>query len=203
MPGKRWFPVWAASLISLLTLAAPAGAQVGARAEPTLGGFWISAKYGLGWSRVDCPACATMPADGDPWRSSYGYATGLAVGGTPRPNLEVGGEFAYFRSFREEGRIAEISSAGAIARWYPRAESPLNVRGGIGIGTLDLSDAAFEPARRVSVQALKLRLGAGYDVPIGRSFALVPALGATALMTGGAEARWPFYVHFTLALTRY
>lgn len=197
--GKAASLAWAATLI----VSTSAAAQVGGRAERTFGGFWISAEYGLGSSTIDCAACPGTRIANDPWQGSSGFATGLAAGGSPTQNLELGGEFAYFRSFQEQGRLAEVSYVGAAARYHPVATGPFSVRAGVGLGTLDLSGADTAPARQVTERALAARAGAGYDVRIGRGFAFVPALGVTALFTGdAAEARNPYYVHATIGLTR-
>jgi hypothetical protein len=194
----------AAAAAALLLLSAPLTAQVGARGERTLGGFWLAAEYGVGVSVIDCTACPGTRIANDPWEGSAGFATGLAAGGTPSPNLELGGEFAYFRSFQEQGRLAELSFVGATARYYPAAASPLNVRAGIGLGTLDLSGAGTATGREVTEQGVAVRAGAAYDLRIGRAYALVPGIGVTALLTAGdAEARRPYYVHASVGLQRY
>jgi hypothetical protein len=182
----------------------PAAAQVGARAERTLGGFWLGAEWGLGVSVIDCAACPGERIANDPWEGGPGIATALAAGGTPLRNLELGGEFAYFRSFQEQGRLAELSYVGATARFYPAATSPVNVRAGIGLGTLDLSGAGTAAGWEVTEQAVAVRAAAAYDIRVARAFALVPAAGVTALITGGdAVARMPYYFFASVGLTRY
>jgi hypothetical protein len=182
---------------TLLAASADAHAQVGARVDRTLGGFWIAVEYGLGYSVLDCPGCA--PGEG--WNGGWGYATGLALGGTPAANLDVGGEFTYFRSFPRSSRVTEISAAAAVVRFYPIAESPLSLRASAGYGTVDLSGAA---TGRISEPGPIFRLGAGYDVTLARAYALVPALHFSWIATSSdSDIRSPYLLNLSVGIARY
>jgi hypothetical protein len=191
--------------VALHLLAAGAAvAQVGVRAERTLGGFWLHAEWGVGAAWIDCAACPGERLERDPWEGGSGWATGLAAGGTPAPNLEVGGEFGYFRTWRREGRISEMSTVALVLRYYPLAASPLSVRGGVGLGTLDLSATGAPPLASVTEQSVALRAGVAYELRLMRAYALVPAAGVTWIVTGGGvTARHPSYVQLVIGLTRY
>jgi hypothetical protein len=178
--------------VALLVGAADAHAQP-ARAERTLGGLWIGVEYGVGQASIEWPA-------GMRWDGTTGYATSLAVGGTPSPAVDVGGEFSYFRSFEREGRIAELSGAAAIVRFFPDPGLPLLLRGSIGFGALDTR----APGGTATDRGVLLRGGAGYEIRLTRAYALTPTVGIATLLTGReADVPTPYTVTLTFGLVRY
>jgi hypothetical protein len=190
-------------LPALAAWPAPAAAQIAARADRTLGGFWLHAEYGLGNAWIDCVRCP--PGDDSPWSGGAGWVTGLGAGGTPHPNIEVGGEFGYFRTLSRDGQVAQISIVGATARFFPSDTSPFSVRAGIGLGTLDLAGTIPHDARSTE-RGVALRGAVAYDIRIAHAYALVPALGISWVLTGEDErqiARNPGYLHLMIGLLRY
>jgi hypothetical protein len=194
------------ALAALAGVAATAEAQGAptARAERTLGGLWIASEYGGGFATIDCPGCPPGQ-DSHPWEGGAGFATGFAMGGTPAPALELGGEFGYFRTLQRDGRSAVLSIVAATARFHPAAVAPLSVRAGAGLGTLDLAGAVPLGARTTE-RGLALRGGVAYDIRVARAYAVVPTAGVTWVLTGRNDAqlaRTPGYLHLAVGLVRY
>jgi hypothetical protein len=213
----------AAALLCLLA-ATTAAAQDGAAPSAYRQGVWIGFGLGPGHARLDCGRCGDLP-DGDAWRGGAGHSGFLAIGGTPRRDLLVGGEVNFYvlrssdrpwsdlygRSYDVE-QEALLGTANVTVQLYPLVGSPLFVRGGAGYGFSSLStrvDLIGPVEWSHDSDGASLLAGLGYDVVVGGSYAVVPFAGVVQLLARGA--RWeggsgpanPRYAQVGVALVRY
>jgi hypothetical protein len=157
----RWLPV----LLGLL-LAAPASAQN----DLARRGFWIGFGAGPGFAALDCETCGPLGETG-PWEGGTGMYLSFALGGTVRGNLLLGGELSGWARVEDEEDInASVGALSFVMQYYPMRGSGLFLKGGLGLGgaglrspNLDLDTNGFSGSATV-----------GYDIPIGRRFAISP-----------------------------
>lgn len=119
-----------------------------ARAQSRTGAWWEVA-IGAGSGRITCELC-------DPAREE-GPVASLAVGAYANPRLRVGLEGSAWTAEEQSGRETTYS-AGLIAQLHPRPASGLHVIGGLG-----WTGYRAEGNR---LDALRLSLGAGWDLPL-------------------------------------
>ena len=130
-------------------------------------GFWGVLSVGAGVERVDL--------DGD----GLGYSdpltrpvVGLRLGGTVNRHLRIGGEVNSW--INERSDVTEtVSALMLIAQYYPSARAGLFLKGGVGVGR---SAVEFDDGFDVGDTGFAGVLGAGWDIRLGRRFALVPTV---------------------------
>ena len=151
-------------------------------------GFWVSG--GLGGGGLSCLSC---DEPGDSRWSGAGGGGYLAAGGTVRRNLLLGGEVtAGFRFDIAEpapngvAPQATVTTVSAIAMFYPRTRG-LYVLAGPAVGVASITGGG----RLIEAPGFGLLLGAGYDLVVGRGFAITPAIRYGQLLSGGAAAPDP------------
>ena len=134
-------------------------------------GFWISG--GLGGSGFSCASCESP--DGSRW-SGAGGAGFVAIGRTVRRNLLIGAEvFTGFQTNNpptgneEVGPQLTFLLLAGTARFYPFSRIGLSIAGGAGVGVSSITGGG----RLIESPGVGVLLGAGYDLKIGRSFALL------------------------------
>jgi hypothetical protein len=153
-------PALRLALLALLA-AAPAAAQRPQARQ----GFWISGGPSYGSLDLACSGCETD-------RES-GLTMLLAMGGTVRPNLLLGGEIEGWGK-EIAGVDVTVGHVSAVAYWYPRPAGGFFLKGGAGIAVYS-ADAG--PLGEEDDSGVGLHAGLGYDVRLGRSFSLTPAAG--------------------------
>jgi hypothetical protein len=196
----------------LLMLASPAaGAAQDAPVAAYRDGFWIGFGLAAGHAQLNCGVCSEQPA-GDPWRGGLGGSGYLAAGGTPRPNLLVGGEVSvYFRESETTEREAVLGTVSLIGQYYPGAASRLFIKGGLGLGYWELVDYYYLHSfmgRTSSAEegsGYSAQVGVGYDFVIFSRYALVPHVNVVQLFASGAAhlPANPRYLQIGVALHRY
>lgn len=189
-PGRRWRGVSPPYTMTTDTTLAAGPAPQGRR--PQHGGFWIGFGAGPAYSWIDCRACGP-PVTNDPWDGGLGASLFIALGGTVRPNLLVGGELSLWSSTHSAEEVAErnatVLSLDAVAQYYPTADRRLYLKGGIGIGgaILETSAEGTRAVEDVESEGWSLQGGVGYDIPLGRRLALSPHLTYVQTISRGAE----------------
>ena len=131
--------ILAASLV-----AAPAAAQVGQNT-----GLWVDISASAGSSRLTCDLCDT---DRD-----LGGSIEYAFGAWAHPTLRVGVDLGFYTRSDNNARET-VYSSGVLAAAYPRPGSGLHLIGGLGWAGFRAEDFSYD--------AVRLRLGAGWDLPI-------------------------------------
>jgi len=163
-----------ASWLGVAVLAAATAASAAAQA-PFRGGLWMDAGVGYGRLRLTCDSCSIAAAGG--------AAFTFSVGGTPARNVLLGVQGqAWFQS-----RGQRVQSVMAVVQVYPwSAGFFTRLASGIAFGTVTPATRAQPAAVRST--GIGLELGAGYDLPLSRQYALavqaawhVAALGDMAV----------------------
>ena len=124
-------------------------------------GFWIRLGAGYGTANVSCNECAAGP------RIS-GVSGILEVGGTLNPFIRIGG-YADGWTHGSGDANENMSGAGVSLYYYPARASNLYVKTGIGFSSYH---AAGIPA--INGTGWGIAVGAGYELPVGRTVALIP-----------------------------
>jgi hypothetical protein len=206
-----------ASLVSLLGSPGSLAGQESSTPDYR-SGFWIGFGLGPGHAQIDCSACGPIPA-GDPWAGGTGLSAYLVMGGTPRPNLLLGGELnMYGKESPSSEREALLGSVALVAQYYPFASSQAFIRGGAGFGHYFLTSHYYthsflgRTASGLESTGFAVQGGAGYDLLLTRRLALVPFANLVKLLaTGEIDAGTgaalspsnPWYAHFGVGLHWY
>jgi outer membrane protein with beta-barrel domain len=136
-------------------------------------GAWVSGGGGVGWTRVHCdPGCEDT-------KSNAGVTLFIDGGVAVSEKLLVGAQFdSWQRTFEIAGfdRSVRLNDLLATVLFYPSDSSGLFVKGGVGIayanikGTSSLVNPDLGAGTGVTY-------GVGYDIQIGKSVYLTPAVG--------------------------
>ena len=173
------------TLTLALALSLPAAAE--AQHPQTRQGFGISFGLGAG-SAGFCDGCDEV---GGTEFSGY-----LRLGGYLTPSIFLAGESNGWVG-GGTGNEFDASSMGAImavVQWYPMADKGLYLKGGLGYSYAD-------PTTDISTSGFAGSAGAGYDLRLGRNFALTPytnylqQFGGTLTYTGGIDTGIDAKVH--------
>ncbi len=111
--------------------------------------WWWSASAAVQGSRLTCDFC-------DPDRD-FGPSLGFGAGAYASPRLRVGVDGSWATS-TEEGTRESIYAAGFVAELHPNQGSGLHLVGGLGWAGYRAGDFSYD--------AVRLRLGAGWDLPL-------------------------------------
>lgn len=161
---------FAVSAASLAPLAAQRSSRdrgiVELAPEPTRGGFYATLGIGAGREQYKF-------SDQAKFTDALTKPTiALRLGGTPNANVRVGAELFGWGSEVDEG-TESFSVALLSAQIYPSQTAGFYLKGGGGIARsgidFDNGSSTFETGFGWSV-------GAGYDLPLSRSFSLGPTL---------------------------
>lgn len=142
----------------LVVLAAPARAQ-----EPS--GFWASAGVGTGMHQLSCDVCR-----GD---RNGGWAARLALGGTLSAHLRLGGEVQGWTDGSDGIRSTFVAVAPTLYWYSSPARTRYFVMAGVGMTRFRASDSTDA----LSASSVGVMVGLGYEVRIGRAYALTPFAG--------------------------
>jgi len=168
---SRWFGLAMASACGL-AVAAPAHAQK-AEAGPYRQGFWIGVGLGYGGASVSCSGCSTE-RNGAPTFT-------IRMGGTPSPQLLVGGELnAWGRTVL--GANEAIGDMSAVVLWYPSRTTPVFLKGGLGVAVYSL-----DTSPKVESDGLGVSVGVGIDLYTGRKFSITPFVTAMSAISGNVK----------------
>jgi hypothetical protein len=187
----------AATIVVALGAATAAAAQAPApsalppivRQDPATDhhGFWIGFGLGGGALAIDCGTCGPEPLAPE-WSGGRGQGLYVALGGTLRPNLLLGGEISATGKGTGD-RTASVGHMGVVAQLYPARGRGLFVRGGLGIGVAELMDEprGFIGPATLTTFGLTVKGGVGYDFRFGGRFALTPFADAERLIGSGVR----------------
>lgn len=145
------------ALAGVLALAAPGTAS--AQHPQVREGFWIG--FGLGYGSFGVSDCDDCGREG----SVTGF---LKLGGKLSERWLLGFESNTWVD-QEAGITVSMGTATATAYYYPKPEGGLHLKGGLGLGHLDVEDFGDETG-------LGLLIGVGHDFRVGRNISIVPGL---------------------------
>lgn len=162
-----------APIASVAVAQAPRGLAV--VDEGSRRGFWTAFGLGAGAESYDL-------------RDGFGYSNtlteptvSLRLGGTINQHWRLGGEaLVWFRDVN--GGTESLSSFLLIGQWYPMSGSGFYLKGGAGIGR---NGVDFNNGFGVADVGFAVAGGAGWEIPLGRRFALVPAVDVAQHFYGG------------------
>lgn len=177
------------TLLGLVLMAAPAAAQDG---RPS--GLWLDIAAAAGSAHLTCDLCES--------ERDLGGSVEIGFGAWAHPTLRVGLDAGVWT--RSDNNTREtVYSSGVIAAVYPRPTSGLHLIAGLGWAGLRAEDFTYDAAR--------LRLGAGWDLPLtagwvagnritvdGASFGSLRSGSSTAVESVGLSV-----VRFTLYIRRH
>ena len=151
----RWSKVLA--FVGLLVVAAPAG--LSAQHPQVRNGFWIGFGFGYGSMGVsDCDDCGR----------EGGLAAFLKLGGKLSDNWLLGFESNSWIEEEFETTVS-VSASTATVYYYPKPAGGLHLKGGLGLGYLDVEDVGDETG-------VGFLIGVGNDFRVGRNISIVPVL---------------------------
>lgn len=134
--------------------------------ENERGGFWVGLGLGAGSESYDL-------------RDGVGYSNSLTeptvsfgLGGTLGPHWRLGGEaLIWFHGI--DGGTESLSSFLLVGQWYPSARLGFFLKGGAGLGR---NGTDFNDGYGIADVGFAALAGAGYEIPLSRRFAIVPAV---------------------------
>lgn len=129
-------------------------------------GFWAAVGLGAGAESYDL-------------RDGLGYSSTLTeptvsfrLGGTLGQHWRLGGEaLVWFHSV--DGGTESLSSFLLVGQWYPMSTAGFYLKGGAGLGR---NGVDFNNGFGVADVGFAVLGGAGWEIPVSRRFALVPAV---------------------------
>jgi hypothetical protein len=136
-------------------------------------GVWISGGGGVGWAKVHCEANC------DEEESNTGLQLYIDGGIAANEKLLIGAEFnSWSRSFEAGGsdRSLRLNAILATVLFYPSDSSGLFIKGGFGVSYANLKGASFLVTPDLGA-GTGITYGIGYDITIGKSVYLTPAVG--------------------------
>lgn len=153
-PIRRTLPLLAA-IVALLTVEAAvphaAGAQV--RSADSAPRWWWTASASAQGTRLVCDLCDTS--------RDLGPALDFVIGRYATPGTRVGLEAGYATT-TNDGTRETVWSSGLVAELHPREGSGLHLIGGLGWAGYRAASFAYD--------AVRLRLGVGWDLPLAGSW---------------------------------
>lgn len=136
------------------------GAPVHAQAN----GMWWSVSAAAAGTRLACDIC-------DPTRDA-GPAIEAAIGTHASPAVRVGVDGGAW-TFRDGDFRESVLTAGVIAEVHPRRGSGLHLIGGLGWSGYRANDTDPAPDQDgFRYDGVRLRLGAGWDLPLGSTWSV-------------------------------
>jgi hypothetical protein len=150
------------SLLVIGTSLLPATVRAQSPAAPAAsGGVWWSLSVAAAGARLTCDIC-------DPSRDG-GPSVEAAVGTYASPAVRVGVEGGGW-TFRDGDFREKVYTAGMVAEVHPRATSGLHLIGGLGWSGYRARDVDASPDEGFRYDAVRLRLGVGWDLPLTGSW---------------------------------
>ena len=145
------------AVVGLLAVAAPVA--LSAQHPQVRTGFWIG--FGFGYDSLGVEDCEGCGREG-------GLAAFLKLGGKLSDNWLLGFESNSWID-EEEGTTYSISASTATAYFYPNPARGLHLKGGLGLGYIDVEDVGDETGAGFMI-------GVGNDFRVGRNISIVPVL---------------------------
>ena len=148
-----------ASLLAAVTavLLLVPGSAASAQHPQVRNGFWIG--FGFGYGSLGSSDCDDCGREG-------GFAGDFRLGGKLSDRWLLGFESNAWVD-EEFDTTFSVSTSTVTAYFYPNPAGGLHLRGGVGLGYLDVEDVGDETGTG-------LVLGIGHDFRVGRNISIVP-----------------------------
>jgi hypothetical protein len=160
----------AALLLATAAVSQPARAQ-----DPTLRGPWLGAGLGTASAGVNCELCVNDRNGG-----FSGYLTGgFRLSPGVRAGAELMGWFDTTNDIRQR-----LLVYGASLYWNPAPQSPLYLKGGLGLMRYHADDAADEDDDPLGAGTLAVQIGSGYDFRAGSRLWVSPFVNLVVSTSG-------------------
>jgi hypothetical protein len=143
-------------VVAALLLLVP-GSEVAAQHPHVRQGFWIG--FGLGYGSLGASDCDGCGREG-------GFTGVFRLGGKLSDRWLLGFESNAWIEEEFETTFS-VSTSTATAYFYPNPASGLHLKGGLGVGYIDVEDVGDETGTG-------LLLGIGFDLRVGRNISIVP-----------------------------
>lgn len=186
----------AAALCGVAAIQSPLEAQrhrpgIVERSDAERRGFWLSFGLGAGQERLN------LNGDGLGYSDPLTKPTlSLRLGGTPSESFRLGVEAMAW--FNENGDALEtLSSLMLVGHLYPAREAGFHLRGGGGIARSAVEYDFFDSTGDTGLAAT---IGAGWELPLGRNVALVPAVDFHQQWYDGAGGYRERLINFGLSI---
>ncbi len=166
MRATNFIRIFAA--VSLLVAPAALHAQRRIAPIPARDGFSFGLGLGAGSNGYSCTGCATERRSGGSGYLSIGYAMS--------PSMLVAGEVNGW-SREQNGTRFTTAFVGPTAQWYPNADAGFFLKGGAGLGSVQLKDNTTLSQDELLSRGFGYQVGTGYDVRVTQSFSLTPYVG--------------------------
>lgn len=150
---------WSRLLGFVGLLAAAAPVALSAQHPQVRQGFWIG--FGFGYGSLGLSDCDECDREG-------GLSGFLKLGGTLSDNWLLGFESNSWIDEEFETTYS-VSASTATVYYYPSPARGLHLKGGLGIGYIDVEDIGDETG-------VGFMIGVGNDFRVGRNISIVPVL---------------------------
>lgn len=184
------------TLARLVLVVAALATPASALAQSSRSGLWWSVSAAAAGVRLACDVC-------DPTRDA-GPALEAAVGTYATPAVRVGVDGGAW-TFRDDDFRETVMTAGIVAELYPRPGSGLHLIGGLGWSGYRANDVDPDPDDLgFRYDAVRLRLGAGWDFPLMSSWSVGNRLTVDASSLGTlTDQDTPVARHVGLSVVRF
>lgn len=145
------------AVVGFLAVAAPVA--LSAQHPQVRNGFWIG--FGFGYGSLGVEDCEDCGREG-------GLAGFVKLGGKLSDNWLLGFESNNWID-EEFGTTYSIGASTATAYYYPNPARGLHLKGGLGLGHIDVEDLGDETG-------IGFMIGIGNDFRVGRNISIVPVL---------------------------
>jgi len=152
-------------LIAALTLGAAQLATAQAQAPPARHGFWGAFGLGYGNNGLTCISGCSFNSTA----KGGGLTVALKLGGTPSPRVRLGGEVNLWTK-DQNGVTESVGNVSAAVYFYPSPRSGFFLKGGVGVGSFQLSQGGSS----ASADGIGFLTGLGYDIRLSNKVSLSP-----------------------------
>jgi hypothetical protein len=134
-------------------------------------GFWFAIGAASGSVGMECSGCGSD--------RETGVSGTVRLGGTLSPHWLLGGEIDGW-SKSKSGVDMALANVALVASWYPSRTGGFFLK--LGLGGLAYSED--DGTDKTEVTGASAIVGLGYDIPVGRTFAITPYLNSIASSSG-------------------
>jgi hypothetical protein len=167
---------------------------------------WGGMGVGTAYASVECVECGGA---GTGWETTVTASVGRTLG--PRIRLGLEGTGWHRATLRDDDDLENATEGFALnagLRYYPIRGAGLHLRSGAGVGLTQRYSVVVGDSLRWYDVGPSATVGIGYDLALGRSWALVPYANAIGMLTFSLRSnvehsRRPGWIDVGVALERH